>query len=685
MREKSKERKLEMGTKTANKNSSKKHIKGHYKKIESMIASPIIYLMVIIILIIASNVIQKRILLLDMFIGFVMVGYTVYVVFFEIKNRKTRISDLSKAFGRAVGHSFKNMVLPVMYTTEQGKLIWENGKAEEIYAKEYLPEIWNQINKQHFKKEGMLIYVQNETYLVFATDIFLNNATGKLIIFTDKTRECKLEEILENTRTTVGIVSIDNYEETLQGIEEIDKLNTISQIDKEVTLWISKYNGMVNKIEKDKYIFAIEKQYIKELEENSFEILETVGKISNDILKVPVTLSIGVSFDEDTLYSRYKAAGTALDVALGRGGNQAVIKNNKRYDIYGEGAKALDKTSRVRARIIAQALRDLIDKSEKVYIVGHKNTDIDCIGAAVGVSKICESMGKESYIVVDAKYNNSTRNLIEKLKTDSEYDDIFVTKEDIKKHDFENCLLVIVDTHKESYLAAPDIVEEFDKKVLIDHHRRGPEFIDDAILTYHEVYASSTSELVTELLMYCDDVKLTPKEAEVIYAGIVVDTKNFSFKTGVRTFEAAAYLRKVGLDISEIKHIFQSDFKTYISKTEIVRSAEFIDGQIAISVATETNDDIAIIAAQSADELLNISGILASFVLCEIDDVVMISGRSMGDINVQAILEKLGGGGHLTFAGAQLAGISIDEAKEKLLDEINNYLGKNDKDKDDNK
>ena len=662
-----------------NKNSSKGILKKKSKTLENIIIRPIIYLLVIITIIIASNVIKKRILVLDILITLIMIAYTVCILIFEIKGKKSKIADLSKAFGRAVGHAFKNMVIPVIYTTEQGKLIWENGKAEEIYAKEYLPEIWSQINKQHFKKEGMVLEIQDEKYLVFATDIFLNNGTGKLVLFMDKTKEYELEKILEDTRTTIGVIFIDNYEDMLQGIEEFDKLNTLSQINKEITLWISKYNGMVNKLEKDKYIFAVEKRYIKELEDNSFEILKRVGDISGNILKVPVTLSMGISFDEDTLYGRFKAAGTALDVALGRGGNQAVIKNNKKYDIYGDGAKALDKTSRVRARIIAQALKDLIDKSEKVYIVGHKNTDIDCVGAAVGISKICESMDKENYIVVDVKYNNSTRNIIEKLKAEPEYEDKFMTKDDIKKHDFENSLIVVVDTHKESYLAVPDIIDNFDKKVVIDHHRRGPEFIDDAILTYHEVYASSTSELVTELLMYCDDVKLTPKEAEVIYSGIIVDTKNFSFKTGVRTFEAAAYLRKVGLDISEVKHIFQSDFKTYVSKTDIVKAAEFIDGQIAISVATETNDDMAIIAAQAADELLNISGILASFVLCEIDGIVMISGRSMGDINVQSILEKLGGGGHLTFAGTQIAGVTVEEAKNRLIDTIDIYLGKNEK------
>lgn len=647
------------------------------QNLNNFITIPVVYLTIIIIFTIINHILKPTPIIIDIIMMLIMIAYTIYVIYYEILNKKHRLDELSGAFNRAMGNTFKNIGMPVIYVTEQGKLIWENSKAEEIYAKEYLPEIWTNINKQYAKKEGILINIEKDTYLVFPSDMFLGGKSGKILMFVDKTREKDLEQILEDTRVTIGIVSIDNYEESFQGVEEIDKLNILAQIDKKLVEWITSYNGMIAKLEKDKYIFVIEKQYIKTLQENSFEILEKVNNISADKLKVPTTISIGISYEEETLYARYKSSTTALDVALGRGGNQAVIKNNKKYDIYGEGAKALDKTNRVRARIISQALKDLIEKSEDVYIIGHKNTDIDCIGASIGVYRICKHLGKEAHIIVDAKYNNSTRFVIDRLQSNENYKDVFLTKDDLKKLDFENSLLVVVDTHKESYLAVPDIASEFDKKVIIDHHRRGPEFIEDSILTYHEVYASSTSELVTELLMYIEDIKLTSKEAEAIYAGILVDTKNFSFKTGVRTFEAAAYLRKVGLDISEVKHIFQSDFESYVAKVDTVKNAEFIDSQIAISVVNDAgNEDLSIIAAQSADELLSITGILASFVLCEIDGVVMISGRSLGDINVQAILEKMGGGGHLTFAGAQMAGVTIEEAKEKLLTVINEYLGK---------
>ena len=410
------------------------------------------------------------------------------------------------------------------------------------------------------------------------------------------------------------------------------------------------------------------------MEKNTFEILERVKQIT-DKTKLPITISIGMSYSENTLNERYMASSSALDIALGRGGDQVVIKKDKKFDFYGGSNLGLEKTSRVRARTIAQALKELMLKCDKVYIMGHKNTDIDCIGASVGVYKIARSLNKEAYIVTDTKFSSSTKLVVNKLKELDSYKNVFVTKDDIKKNDYASSLLVIVDTHKKSYLAYPDLLESIEKKVVIDHHRRGPEFIDDALLTYHEIYASSSSELVTEILMYLDNIKLSSVEAEAIYSGIVVDTKNFTFKTGVRTFEVAAYLKKYGLDLTEVKQIFKNDFATYVAKVDIVKKAEILKGTIAISTTEENYDDMPVIAAQAADELLNITGILASFVLCKVEDVVMISGRSMGDINVQAILEKVGGGGHLTFAGAQLAGITIDEAKEKLIQSINEYFG----------
>lgn len=654
------------------KNSKNVNEKGYKRMIAKTILSPIIYLVIIVILATNIQILKPTNTIVTLVIIVAAAIYTISILYIEIKLRSSKIEQLKLGFESAIGKNMRNLKLPVMYIGNNGKLIWENTISNELEIKEFLLELCVELNKTS-RKENAKFKVADKDYVLYITDMAIGDDFGKLVIFIDVTRESMLEKTLDDKRTTLGVITIDSYDDIMQGLDEMDKVNTIAGIDREIVAWVASYDGVVSKIEKDKYIYIIEKQHIKALEDNSFEILERINKISEDVVKIPVTISIGLSYDEETLVGRYKSAMTALDIAMGRGGNQAVIKNKKKYDMYGDTGKQLEKTTRVRARMISQALKDVIEKCENVYIMGHKNTDMDCIGAAVGVYKIAKTYGKTAKIIVDIKNNHSTRHAMERLTEMKEYADVFLTKEDMKKQEFENALLVVVDTHKESYLAAPDILSEFDKVVVIDHHRRGPEFIENTILTYHEVYASSTSELVTELLMCLEDVKLEAREAEAMFSGIVIDTKNFTFKTGVRTFEASAYLKKSGLDITEVKHMFQNDFETYMAKVNIVKNAEIIDSKIAMSICTDEHENMSVIAAQAADELLSITGVLASFVLCQSENVIMISGRSLGDINVQAILEKLGGGGHITFAGAQLTGVTMEEAKEKLLKIIEEY------------
>lgn len=653
----------------------KERSKDKKRFVKRQVLTPISYLLIIIILASILSSLNDKAIKYTLLVVFLMSVYTVIIIYTNLKQLKEKIENIKTGFDISIGKSIKRLNVPVIYISKKGKLIWENSYANDIDAKEYITEILIEISKES-KKDNLNINISGNPYDILYTNIMIESEDGAVVILIDKKEETELTNMIDNTKVAIGCIIIDSYEDILQGLDDINKFTTTSTIDKTIVEWIGSYGGIISKIEKDRYIYAINKKYAKELEQNSYEILDKINKISEDIVKVPVTISIGTSYDEDTLAARYRSAIAALDIAMGRGGNQAVVKTAKKFDIYANSSKQLDKTNRVRARTMAQALKDVIEKSENIYIMGHKNTDIDCIGSSVGIYKIVKTLKKEAKIIVDIKNNNSTKTIIERLKQDVEYEDKFITREDTKKLDFENSLLVIVDTHKESYLAVPEILHEFDKVVLIDHHRRGAEFIENTILTYHEVYASSTSELVTELLMHLDEVKLTQKEAETIFSGIVIDTKNFTFKTGVRTFEVAAYLKKTGLDITEVKHMFQNDFETYMTRVNIVKSAEIIDEQIAISTCNVKNENIPIIAAQAADELLSITGILASFVLCEIDEVIMISGRSLGDINVQIILEKLGGGGHITFAGAQIAGATLEEAKERLLEIIKEYHNK---------
>lgn len=638
----------------------------------------IICLVALVIIGIILSIIKPSTLYIQLILIFLISSIIIYLCVKELKTRNYRINELVNGFDEILKNSLNIVEIPMAIVGEKNRIIWQNNMSKHIIPLEIIHDSALQIEKQINQKQSGSLYSidigNGSVYDVIGNNIIIKENKVILLSFLDKTVESQIKKTLEDTRVGVGILFIDNYEETLQGLDSVNRAEISSMIEKEIRTWVVEYKGILNKLDKDKYVLFIEKQYLDQMEKNTFEILERVKKITNKT-KLPITISIGMSYSENTLNERYMAGSSALDIALGRGGDQVVIKKDKKFDFYGGSNLGLEKTSRVRARTISQALKELMEKCDKVYIMGHKNTDIDCIGASVGVYKIAKSLNKDVYIVTDTKFSSSTKLVVNKLKDLETYKNIFVTKDDIKKQDFTNSLLVIVDTHKKSYLAYPDLADFIDKKVIIDHHRRGPEFIEDALLTYHEIYASSTSELVAEVLMYLDNFQLNSIEAEAIYSGIVVDTKNFTFKTGVRTFEVAAYLKKFGLDLTEVKQIFKNDFATYVAKVDIVKNAEILKGTIAISTTEENYDDMPVIAAQAADELLNITGILASFVLCKVEDVVMISGRSMGDINVQAILEKVGGGGHLTFAGAQLAGITIDEAKEKLIQSINEYFG----------
>ena len=638
----------------------------------------ITYLSVAIIIAVILSIINPGLLYVSLVIITVITAFTLYICISEIKSRKYRIEELSKSVDIVLKDNLNLINIPMVMIGEKTNIIWQNNLSKHILPKEYIIDSAVKLEAKLRQNETANVTADignGDTYLAMANYIKFANFNCMLVSYINKTEEGVLKKTLEDTKVAVGIIVVDNYEETMQGLSDIKKSEISSRIANEIASWVSENKGVITLIDKDRYVLFVEKQYIEDMEKNQFEILERVKNITDET-KLPITISIGFSHNESTLEDRYKASSSALDIALGRGGDQVVVKKDKKFDFYGGTNLGLEKTSRVRARTIAQALREIMLKCDKVYIMGHKNSDIDCIGSAVGLYKMATSLEKEASIIIDTKYNSSSKAIIEKLKTLPTYEDAFVSQADLKKADTQNSVLIVVDTHKKSYLAYPDFFDEFEKVVVIDHHRRGPEFIENAILTYHEIYASSASELVAEILMYMDNIELNSIEAESMYAGIIVDTKNFMFKTGVRTFEVAAYLKRFGIDVTQVKQLFQNDLETYVAKVEIVKNAEIIRGQIAISSTEEEYNDMPIIAAQAADELLSISGVYASFVLCKVDNVIMISGRSMGDINVQSILEKIGGGGHLTFAGAQIAGVTVEEAKEQLIESIDEYFGK---------
>lgn len=411
------------------------------------------------------------------------------------------------------------------------------------------------------------------------------------------------------------------------------------------------------------------------MENNKFTILDEIKEIETEE-GMPITLSIAISNEGKTNYEKYESASVAMDIALGRGGDQAVIRQDGKYVFFGGKAQEVEKRTKVKARVISHALEELIKKSDNVMIMGHMNGDIDSIGSSLGIYRLAKTFEKEAYIVNNT-YGLSLANFIVTLKQEG-YKDVILDKAEAMNKITPNTLLVIVDTHKRSYVEIPELLEKTEKIVIIDHHRKSEDFIENAILTFHEAYASSASELVTEIVEYAtQEVTLEQIEAESLYAGIMMDTKNFTFKTGVRTFEAAAYLRKYGIDIIKVKKWFQSDLESYTVIAEIVKNAEIINDSIGISVYEEKDKNANLICAKAADELLTISNISASFVLGRMGDKVCISGRSIGDINVQVILEKLGGGGHITLAGAQVEGMTLEEAKTELIIRINEYFAEN--------
>jgi len=458
----------------------------------------------------------------------------------------------------------------------------------------------------------------------------------------------------------------------MQRISDEDKPQFIAQIDKNIYDWANEFEGLLIKTERDTFIIIIEQKYIEKLEEEKFSILDKIKDIQVPG-KMQSTLSIAISNEGTSNYEKYKSAQATIDIALGRGGDQAVLRREGKYIFFGGRAQEIEKRTKVKARIVSHALEELMMECKNIMVMGHSNSDIDAMGAALGVYRIAKTIGKDAYVVNDT-FESGLNSFIETAKKEEEYQESIISKEEALDLISKETLLVIVDTHKKSYVEVPELLEETNKIVVIDHHRRSTDFIENAILTFHEVYASSACELVTELIEYSEnDIQLTQIETEALYAGIMMDTKNFTFKTGVRTFEAAAFLRKYGVDIIKVKKWFQSDLITYNKISEIVAKAEIVKDSIGISIYDSEDKNTNIVCAKAADELLTISDITASFVIGNLDDKVCISGRSIGDINVQVILEKLGGGGHITLAGAQVEGMNIEEVKQELIKKIEEY------------
>lgn len=480
-------------------------------------------------------------------------------------------------------------------------------------------------------------------------------------------------EIPKTYKSMVGLIFIDNYEEVLESVEDFKRPLLLALVDRKIKKMTKKIGGVIKSFEKDKYLFVASLDKLDVLKEKRFSILEEVQDIDMGN-NMPLTLSIGLGvggadFDENMEYAR-----ASIDLSLSRGGAQAVIKNYDNYEFFGGHSKEHSRNTRVRARVKAYAFSELIEDASNVIVMGHKNVDADCLGAAVGVKAIVSAFDKDCKIVLN-DVTTSVKGLYDELVKEDKYEDTFINSETALNLIRRKTLIVVVDVFKKPICECPELLEKPNKIVVFDHHRKSVDCIDNAVLVYHETYASSTCELVTEMFMYINKViNIKPVEADAILAGVIVDTKNFAFKTGIKTFEIAAFLKKKGADTIRIKKLFRTDLDFYNAKSEIIKNMEVYGEHIAISTLEVSSENPILLIAQSCDELLNIEGIDASFVLCEKNNIINISARSFGDINTQIIMEKMGGGGHHSVAATQLQNTTISDAKIILKNCIDEYM-----------
>lgn len=661
------------------------------KTFESVFKKTKIYLVVIAIVLVLLCI-QNQLYIIPSVIAY---GLLIMYTFWRDNKNKNEldrhIQELTFNMDTIAKNTLVNSPFPIVIVEADGNITWKSVSYVNEFGntdiKATLAELAKTVKvEMENNKKDIFTYEQikigKKDYKIIAQK--LNEKSNKrkkskdafAMYIIDNTELVEVTKKYEDSQICTGLIMIDSYDELLQSMPQEERTPVLTEIEKKIYDWVSSFDGIALKTERDRFVFIFEQKYLNEIIENKFEILGLAKDTETESV-IPTTLSIAISAEGESDIEKYKDAVAAMDLVLGRGGDQAVVRKNGKYEFFGGKGQEVEKRTKVKARTVATALEELIEEAPKVLIMGHANGDIDSMGSSLGIYRIVKSLGKTAKIINNT-YGLTLKDFIEAVEQEEEYKDVIIDRAEALSEITEDTLLVVVDTHKKSYVEVPELLDKTNKIVVIDHHRRGPDYIENSILMFHEVYASSAAELVTELIQYTkNEAQLTTFEAEALYAGIMVDTKNFTFKTGVRTFEAAAYLRKNNIDIIKIKKWFQSDLESYNVISDIVKSTEVVRETIGIAEYREEDDNANLICAKAADELLTISDITVSFVIGKVKDKVYISGRSIGDINVQIILEKLGGGGHSTVAGAQLENASIDEAKEKLKQAINEYFEQN--------
>ena len=638
------------------------------------------------------------------FSGFIVL----YVIIVLISNRRSRpllineLVNFATQYGTVQKQLLNDFEIPYALLDYNSRFLWMNEKFTEITGKDknyhksvttVFPSLTKDILQKSEAVESINVMLDDRNYRISMKRIYFDSVTkdSAIVAINDTDEyltaiylfdETELNRYIrenEEQKLVAGLIYIDNYEEALDSIEDVKRSLLIALVDRKVNKYFTEIDALVRKIEKDKYFVVFKYKYLEQLSADKFKLIEDVKsiKVGNEMA---ITLSIGVGAGGVSYTQNYEYARMGIDLALGRGGDQVVVKEGEEVTYYGGKAKQVERNTRVKARVKAHALREIIESREHVVIMGHTISDVDSLGAAIGVYCAARVLGKKAQIVLN-EVTTSLRPLVECFTAEKGYPaDLFIKNEEALLITNKNTLVMVVDTNRPSYTECPELLKRTDTICVFDHHRQNSEVIENPVLSYIEPYASSACEMIAEVLQYfSENIKLEPSEADCIYAGILIDTNNFMTKTGVRTFEAAAYLRRAGAEVTRVRKMLRNDMAAYKARAEAVRHAEVYRGAFAISVCPADNiESPTIVGAQAANELLNIVGIKASFVLTEYQGKIYISSRSIDEINVQLIMERVGGGGHLNVAGAQLTNCTIQEAKRMIQDTIDEMIKEGD-------
>lgn len=628
---------------------------------------------------------------------FILIATAFALLLYFTRQSKLQGALQAYAIGASEVHTtiFDEMPMPYCMVDERGNVLWANRSFREIAGNRpdarNILQMFPNIHKEMLEEDDVILEIhsdyQDRKYLIdlmrtavttedgSAPSMYAPDLKTIAVYLRDETEETVLRTQLDQEHIVIGLVYIDNYDEVREQIEEVRRSLLTALIDRKISHYISSVNGLIYKLEKDKYVFILKEQYFNRMLQDRFSILEEVKNV-NIGNEMAVTLSIGIGYGADSYQKNYEYAHTSIDMALGRGGDQAVVKSNENLTYFGGKTQTQEKATRVKARVKAQAFQELLETRDRVLVMGHANSDVDCLGASAGVYRMVTELGKRCYIVE----NTVTAPILplkERFLQSADYpEDMFITGAQALQMVDNSTVLVVVDCNRPSIIDEPELLRACKTIVVFDHHRQSSETIQGAVLSYCEPYASSACEMIAEMMQYiADGIKVKGPEADAMYGGIVIDSQEFTVQTGVRTFEAAAYLRRCGADITRIRKIFRENFKDYQAKAAAISSAEIYRDAYAFSTIDPKGlESPTVVCAQAANELLNIRGIKASIVLTLYNDIIYVSARSIDEMNVQVLMEKLGGGGHRTIAGAQLREGSLPEAIATIKQAIDEMI-----------